>query len=300
MIIRDPEKLSHLLPTFFSTQSFISFVRQLNSYAFKKVSDSSKPCEYRNPLFRRGSREKIFLIERKKDKKRYERKKAALIRRDIDDFQAKMNRINRYIGDIKESVEQISEANNKIRFKLADCRWDYERLADRFKNLSLELLLSINRKFTEQTIRPPAFAELAGRQILSLKEEKEYVAEGGSRIFGQLVKKNLVGDVGQYGEDNFVLEQSTNILRETVRKAQNEQDNVVLGNKPFERPLIFKRLKRGRSGLKAGISPKPLPKHANSQRPKRDFSFLFKRKETDETKSDIRDIMLGTCHPNPL
>lgn len=61
-----------VLPNFYKTNNFQSFVRQLNMYSFNKVSDlcsatQSDPSawEFRHPLFCRDEPEKIHLIQRK-------------------------------------------------------------------------------------------------------------------------------------------------------------------------------------------------------------------------------------------
>lgn len=68
IIIVDPNRFSRdLLPKYFKTKKFNSFVRQLNFYGFKKVplSKTTKGCEFYHKLFKRGSEDKVINIKRK-------------------------------------------------------------------------------------------------------------------------------------------------------------------------------------------------------------------------------------------
>lgn len=68
IIIVDPNRFSRdLLPKYFKTKKFNSFVRQLNFYGFKKVplSKTTKGCEFSHKLFKRGSEDKVINIKRK-------------------------------------------------------------------------------------------------------------------------------------------------------------------------------------------------------------------------------------------
>lgn len=69
IIISDIPKFSkELMPKYFKTKKFNSFIRQLNFYGFKKVTSvakTSRYCEFVHGIFRRGQEDLLVNIKRK-------------------------------------------------------------------------------------------------------------------------------------------------------------------------------------------------------------------------------------------
>lgn len=64
-VIESTEEFFKLLPVYFKTRNFSSFVRQLNMYGFRKVKNAKGFQEFKHPLFRQGSADQLYKIQRK-------------------------------------------------------------------------------------------------------------------------------------------------------------------------------------------------------------------------------------------
>ena len=76
-VITDKAKFAEILPKYFKTKNFTSFIRQLNMYNFLRVKNSRKHFEFRNPHFQRDAYEELWKIKRRPvhNTKNKERKK---------------------------------------------------------------------------------------------------------------------------------------------------------------------------------------------------------------------------------
>lgn len=283
ILITDQGLLTELLPFFFKTKSYISFVRQLNSYTFRKVSERNKPCEYKNPYFRKGEMEKIHFIERKKDKKRHERKKEILIKNEINGYQAKTKTIIKHINDLEDSIVQIKEANNKIGIKMAEFKYHFDNGMYGLKKEATELLDRVNQKYKEQFNNQSIFFSIDWRDNFKVNQEESYLWVKGKEIFPNLLDKVFKQYYEQHDGQNYILEQTINFLREEGDKSKVNMKIEAFKHKNSKCYLFCRDFKEHKLVDCSRTTTKQQSKFSNPGSIKKDFSFLFKKRKTSET-----------------
>ncbi|CAN0259270.1 unnamed protein product, partial [Scytosiphon promiscuus] len=125
-----------ILPSYYNHNKFLSFVRQLNFYGFKKVKErESTPSgpggsprgeavtedqdswqEFSHPRFLRGRRDLLTDIKRQKDAGRYKRKQAELHKSDmLSDLVTKMHDMSDELravnGKLDDTISLLSHTN---------------------------------------------------------------------------------------------------------------------------------------------------------------------------------------------
>lgn len=144
-IIEDTQKFTKVLPVYFKTKNFASFVRQLNMYGFHKVKNDRGVHEFRHPSFKKGHYDDLAHIKRKnianvKDGEGMEKEL------DAD----KYNKLRDTLDRTKSSLETITQqninliaANKDVASKLYNFKHDYE---SRLKKLFFMFYFLINSK----------------------------------------------------------------------------------------------------------------------------------------------------------
>ncbi|CAN0097995.1 unnamed protein product [Ectocarpus sp. 12 AP-2014] len=127
-IIKKVLAFEGLLPSYYNHKKFLSFVRQLNFYGFKKVrgrgarsragsassgaqgeaaeaEESASWEEFRHPQFRRGRRDLLVGIKRQKDDGRMKRRQADVQKSDV---------LGNLMGEVGVLSDDLKVANGKL------------------------------------------------------------------------------------------------------------------------------------------------------------------------------------------
>lgn len=126
-IIYDIEKFVKILPLYFKTKNYSSFVRQLNMYNFHKVKNQNNYIEFRHETLKKNSRPNLENLSRRisNDKNPSEK-----VEKEKDkSYVLELNRLKRSTKELDESIntllfqtDSLTQLNKELIFKIYDSK----------------------------------------------------------------------------------------------------------------------------------------------------------------------------------
>lgn len=148
-IVLNPDKFLRVLPQYFKTRNYSSFVRQLNMYDFHKVKNPRGLHEFKHGFFQRGRPELLPQIKRKIHDGTGEREETE----DLRLLALEKSRVEVALSDLQDMTRTLAAQNSTLNSSIADMRKKSEEFRiDSEQSLSKNMyfFFQIMQKFTPE------------------------------------------------------------------------------------------------------------------------------------------------------
>ena len=200
-IIANTEKFIRILPKYFKTKNYSSFVRQLNMYNFHKIKNKEGYHEFQHENFRKGALEDLKLISRKLT----EQTEPVLVdTKDQKSIIIENNRLKRQVAELDETLKIVT-AQTKLVI-----------------DTNKDLIYKIYKSKTEN--------DMQVKRLLFLYFA--FITNGDSELLGR-IKNEFIKNSGVEIKENELVFSMENItqfvkhLNQQVMLSKNQEDSFI-------------------------------------------------------------------------